>query len=166
MGEQARVLQALVERELANVRDDRVIGHVRSLLVPPKPEARPWDYGEAGQTFECWIVLAHTASGTAIAYCDEGFGPKTPWGLLWLDSEGIKASMGMDSGWFRTFIDAFFESFASAELPIWRVVEGSPPRLHFLSDEMSLEEASAKAEALSLSYPKRRVWVHHSVRYR
>jgi hypothetical protein len=27
----------------------------------------------------------------------------------------------MDSGWFTSLLNAYFESFASAELPIWRV---------------------------------------------
>jgi hypothetical protein len=30
-------------------------------------------------------------------------------------------SMGMDSGWFPTFLDAHFESSVATKLPIWRV---------------------------------------------
>jgi hypothetical protein len=30
-------------------------------------------------------------------------------------------SMGMDCGWYSTFLDALFESRALAPLPIWRV---------------------------------------------
>jgi hypothetical protein len=31
--------------------------------------------------------------------------------------------MGMDSGWFTTFLQAYFESAAATRLPIWRVVK-------------------------------------------
>ncbi len=30
-------------------------------------------------------------------------------------------SMGMDAGWYTTLEEAYFESMAAAELPIWRV---------------------------------------------
>ena len=33
--------------------------------------------------------------------------------------------MGMDSGWFRFFLDAYFDSHA-LDLPIWRVFQRKP----------------------------------------
>jgi hypothetical protein len=36
--------------------------------------------------------------------------------------------LGMDSGWFSTFAEAFFESAAATDLPIWRVFkQGAGP---------------------------------------
>jgi hypothetical protein len=35
-------------------------------------------------------------------------------------------SMGMDSGWYPTFLQAYFESFVAALLPIWRVFKTDP----------------------------------------
>ncbi len=82
---------------------------------------RAWDYGTPGEKFLCWVVLEHAASNTGIAYCEHGFGPTMPWGLLFLS--GPHMSMGMDSGWYEHFLEAYFESKASSELPIWRVFQ-------------------------------------------
>jgi hypothetical protein len=115
-------LKRLVERELESLTDARVIAHIRSLLVEPKVVLRDWDYGEPGQQYPCWSVLEDDASRTGIAYCESGFGPGQPWGLVWLGGvEQTSMSMGMDSGWYSTFLDAVFESRAVAPLPIWRV---------------------------------------------
>jgi len=40
--------------------------------------------------------------------------------------------MGMDSAWFPTFIEAYFDSFAVTSLPIWRV---------FKTNEASIRDA-------------------------
>lgn len=86
---------------------------------------RAWDYGDPGQEFSCWIVLEHSASNTCIAYSEFGFGPSFPWGLLFLSGKE-HMSMGMDSGWFDYFVEAYFESQTSRELPIWRVFRSEP----------------------------------------
>jgi hypothetical protein len=113
-------IQALVEAELSAVRDARVATHIRGLLVEPTATSRAWDYGPPGQTYPCWAILNHTKSNTGVAYCEFGFGPRTPWGLVAL-SGAANMSIGMDSGWFKSFMDAYFDSRASADLPIWRV---------------------------------------------
>jgi len=82
---------------------------------------RAWDYGEPDEVYPCWLLLAEKSSNTGIAYCEFGFGPTRPWGLLFL--EGKYMSMGMDSGWFDRFLDAYFESMSATNLPIWRVFE-------------------------------------------
>jgi hypothetical protein len=122
----AASLTALIEGELSVVKDSRVTVHIRGLLVPPEPQMRVWDYGKPGEVHPCWIVLAEKSSNTGIAYCEYGFGPAIPWVLLFLQgSEHM--SMGMDSGWFDRFLDAYFESPPSTNLPIWRVFEGNSP---------------------------------------
>jgi hypothetical protein len=35
-------------------------------------------------------------------------------------------SIGMDSNWYTNFLQAYFESFAASELPIWRVFKNDP----------------------------------------
>jgi hypothetical protein len=120
----AEILNALIENELAILSDARVTAHIRGLLVKPYPILRSWDYGEPGQQYPCWMVLSDDRSGGEIAYCEHGFGPRTPWGLV--SSSCEHRSMGMDSGWFTTFLDAFFESIACVELPIWRVFREEP----------------------------------------
>ena len=116
----AEFLIARIEEELATLNDCRVIAQIRGLMVAPAPQMRAWDYGAVGDAYPCWLVLAQKSQNTGIAYCESGFGPRMPWGLLSL--EGTEnMSMGMDSGWFDRFLDAYFESPVSSELPIWRV---------------------------------------------
>jgi hypothetical protein len=106
---QATDIDGLVRGELDRVKDPRLVHAIRPLLVSPRCEDRPWDYGPPNQKYSCWIILEHPPSNTGIAYCVEGFGPRSPWGLLFL-SEYL--SMGMDSSWYTTLEDAFRESMA------------------------------------------------------
>jgi len=103
-------VQERLDAELAGVADADLVHAIRRLLVTPRCEFREWDYGAPGQTFPCWIVLEHPASNTCIAFCDQGFGPLSPWGLLFL--KGTNLSMGMDSCWYSHLEDAFRESMA------------------------------------------------------
>lgn len=114
-------LPKMVEAELLELGDSRITAHVRSLLVSPYQVIRGWDYGAVDGAYPCWSVLEHQASNTGIAYCESGFGPGTPWGLVFLAGTE-HMSMGMDSGWFSNFLDAYFESAAS-QLHIWRVFQ-------------------------------------------
>lgn len=98
----ANSIKALIELELAAYGDARAVEQVRSLLVEPEIELRPWDYGEPGQRFPCWIVLR--GSTTGIAYCEHGFGPSQPWGLVWIDGNGTP-TMGADFCWYSTFME-------------------------------------------------------------
>jgi hypothetical protein len=78
---EAPQLTTLIETEFARLGDDRMASHVRSLLVEPAEVVRAWDYGEPGDKFVTWIVLSDQArSNTGIAYCEYGFGPRSPWG--------------------------------------------------------------------------------------
>lgn len=115
-------LLELVNRELDLLKDTRVVNHVRTLLVQPISIVRAWDYGASDEAYPCWSVLEHPKSNTGIAYCEQGFGPASPWGLVFLTGTE-HMSIGMDSGWYACFLDAYFESQASAELPIWRVYQ-------------------------------------------
>lgn len=118
----AAVLKSLVEAELSQLNDARVMAHIRGLLVEPRMVMRVFDYGSPGERFPCWSILDHDASNTGIAYCEQGFGPKTPWGLVFLTGQHM--SMGSDAGWYPAFRDAYFESRAPADLNIWRVFKG------------------------------------------
>lgn len=115
-----------VAAELASITDDQVRHFIEGLLLPvPEAHLRDWNYGDDGQQFLCWTVLGHARSKTEICFCNEGFGPTMPWGLV----NGVDEpdpSIGMDSGWFFTFLEAFFGSIAATELPIWHVFKGFP----------------------------------------
>ncbi len=115
-------VNALVDRELEKISDHRVLSHIKLWRVNPEIIMRDWDYSPQPISYPCWSVMNHAPSNTGIAYCEMGFGPKTPWGLVFLNATpNASMSIGMDSGWFQNFLDAYFESMASADLPIWRV---------------------------------------------
>ncbi|MCA9216625.1 MAG: hypothetical protein KDB27_26325 [Planctomycetales bacterium] len=103
-------VQKKVLAEVANITDEAVLSAIKPLIVPPRCEMRGWDYGEPEQEFPCWIFLDHVPSNTCIAYCEHGFGPSDPWGLLAIAGEYLR--MGMDCGWFSNLEDAFRESMA------------------------------------------------------
>jgi hypothetical protein len=109
----AAEISKLVSEQLAIIRDPKVRDRISSLLVAPYASERDWDYGRPGQKYVCWIVLEHRSSNTAIGYCSEGFGPKNPWGLLFI--EGPYTSMGMDSGWYDTLEWTYGEGFGFEE---------------------------------------------------
>jgi hypothetical protein len=75
--------------------------------------------------------------------------------------------MGMDSGWFTTFLYAFFESFACVELPIWKVirVEADGSRTHF-TDEAAWDETWRRISELRTHDPSGRYECGHSIAYR
>jgi len=100
----------LVERELRAIRNPAILDLVRRLRVDPYAVEREWDYGPADQRYVCWTVLEHRPSNKGAAYCDAGFGPAFPWGLVFLS--GPHMNIGMDSNWFSTLECAVRESMA------------------------------------------------------
>ena len=106
----------IVQKELAKIEDVRVRDRIRGFLVPPYAVDGEWDYGKPDQTCVCWVVLEHRESETGIAYCEEGFGPAMPWGLMWLTGSP-RLRIGMDSGWYDALEDVFKESRAWKPMP-------------------------------------------------
>ncbi len=104
------MIEEKVHAELSQIVDADLLAAMQPLLVVPRCELRGWDYGALGQEFPCWIILDHPPTNTCIAYCQHGFGPLSPWGLLFIAGQYL--SMGMDSGWYSRLEDAFRESMA------------------------------------------------------
>jgi hypothetical protein len=104
-------IERLVVAELERITDLRVLTVLRPLLVSPTRHERDWDYGQPGERYPCWTVAEHPPSGTSIVFSDYGFGPRLPWGLVWIEGPWF----GMDSGWFQTLQEAFLDSIAWAE---------------------------------------------------
>ena len=102
-------MQEIFAEELAKVRDSRALERIRELAVAPVQVRRVWDYGAPG-SYLCWTVLEHQQSSTAFVYCEDGFGPRCPWGLVSIDA--TTSSMGMDSSWFPSLEAALKDSFA------------------------------------------------------
>ena len=163
----ASQLKKLIDHELAHLSDARVKTHIQGLLVEPKPTLRDWDYGKPNEKYLCWQVLNDNESNFGISYCESGFGPRNPWGLVWLESNEDKAiSMGMDSSWYPTFLDAYFESSAAA-LPIWRVFKTSPLRAREpITDEGSWDDTWQRVMEYRKGDPAARYDCDHSISYR
>jgi len=157
---------ALVRDDMRALHDARVVAHVTALLVtPPRQLLLGWAYGAAGEAFDGFLVLDHARSGTGIAYCQQGFGPAAPWGLIATNRES-PPSMGRSDEWCPRFLEAYFESIAPADLDIWRVKErktGQDPV--WVSDELSWEEAWKQVMALRESAPDYRYDCEHAVTY-
>lgn len=167
MGIQATDISRMIETELAQVSDSRVVDHIRSLMVSQYVVMRGWDYGEPGTEYPCWSVLEHEPSRTGIAYSEYGFGPSYPWGLVNLSGPDKYMSMGMDSAWYPCFVETYFESRASSELPVWRVfrsVDGSYPG-EPITDESDWESTWEEVYRLRESNKDQRFNYHHSVEY-
>jgi hypothetical protein len=157
-------LKTLIEVELATLSDVRVVAHIRAMLVEPHVLLRGWDYGEPGQQYPCWMVLMDDRSGGEIAYCEYGFGPRCPWGLV--SSAKEYQSMGMDSGWYTSFLDAFFNSFACVDLPIWRVFKVEPDGTRTaMTDEGPWEPTWSRVNDLRSNEPTNRYECSHSINY-
>lgn len=103
----------LLSVELTRITNRPELAFVSDLLVKPRREVCTWEYGQPNQEFSCWVVLEHASSNTCIAYCEEGFGPSCPWGLMFTNNAVM--AMGMDSAWFSTLEEAFKSSMAWEE---------------------------------------------------
>jgi hypothetical protein len=138
----AAKVRGLIEAEISSVGDGRIVSLIRALLVEPNEVMLDWDYGEPGDRYRCWTVLNEGAgSSVSVVYCEQGFGPGDPWGVV---SLGDGASMGMDSQWFPRFVEAFFNTYAVKDLPIWRVYSSDDDALRQpLTAELSWEDAWA-----------------------
>jgi hypothetical protein len=160
-------IQVLVETELTMLNNSRVKSHIRQLLVEPTAVSREWDYGVPGQAYPCWTVLNHTESNTGIAYCEFGFGPRAPWGLVKLSGDS-QMSIGMDSAWFESFLEAYFESMAAGDLPIWRVFrqEGDSYPGTALTEESNWNSTWNEVYRRRVADSSSRYNCHHSIQIR
>src|SRR5262245_25590122 len=163
----AHKLKAMVDSELAQLSDSRVVAHVQALLVEPTVTMRRWDYGREDERYPCWTMLRHSTSNTGIAYCEHGFGPRASCGLVFLEGDERRMSIGMDCSWYTTFLQAFFESSAATDLPIWRVfkTEGTAGEMQAISDEGEWDATWAKVMALRESDPANQYRCWTSIQY-
>ena len=163
----AQKLTAIVDGELAQLSDSRVVAYIQALRDEPTVTMRRWNYGREDESYPCWTVLRHSASNTGIAYCEHGFGPRSPWGLVFLEGDEGRTSMGMDCSWYTTFLQAFSESHAAAGLPIWRVFKTNRTtgEVQALSDGGEWDATWAKVMALRVSDPANQYDCWTSVQY-
>lgn len=106
-------VRSLVSEEMTKISDEKLKRALNDYLMAPRACLLDWDYGHIHTEFPeprypSFIVAEFPESGTGIAYSEYGFGPRYPWGLIWLK----QLRYGMDSGWFASLEAAFRESMA------------------------------------------------------
>jgi hypothetical protein len=159
-------VSAEIDAEVGKLRDRRVVTEIQALLVtPPTPIRLSWDYGAPGEAFDGWLVFRDPTERTGIAYCSQGFGPRTPWGLVFMNEPF--PSIGMDCGWFPRFLDAYFDSFSATALPIWRVARRNKDTSvrTLITDELSWREAWTVVERMRKEDPGHRYDCEHDIPY-
>jgi hypothetical protein len=91
----AAEVSRLVECELASIDDPSRREALRALLSQPIAVDLGWGYGKPGERHQCWVV-GHSRDGSQrLVYCDKGFGPSDPWGIVGVSEDW----MGMDCQW-------------------------------------------------------------------
>lgn len=155
----ATTLKKMLRDELQTLTDPRVLDNLAQRLCEPRIELFDWSYADA--QYPCWIVLEDDPanSDTGIVYCEQGFGPRCPWGLMWLTPENGRREMGQDSDWYTSFLKAYWESRAPIALPIWRVFELNSNEA--LSGEMAWEKAWDMQKELQSRNETSRYYVRH-----
>ena len=81
----AQKLTAMVDGELAQLSDSRVVAHIATLREEPSIMMLRWDYGLENERYPCWIVFRHPATNIAIAYCSMGLARARLGGLYFLE---------------------------------------------------------------------------------
>ncbi len=99
--------------------------------------------------------MEHPFTGTAVVYCGQGFGPRCPWGLVFLNGDEQRLSIGMDSGWFPKFLQAVFEA-PLEDLAIWRVFKTANGVRQPLTPEGGWDETWKQVMTLREADPKAR----------
>jgi hypothetical protein len=83
----------LVEAELRGVLNTDTQMRIRAWGVGPYPIQCSWEQGRPGERFTCWVVAVHSDYNAGVGYCEQGFGPQTPWAVINL-SAGTVADQG------------------------------------------------------------------------
>jgi hypothetical protein len=104
----AAEVEQLVDHELSRISDRALQNRIAELRVPAYAVMREWDYGPHDLVYPCWTVIEDPRANVGIAYCEAGFGPQDPWGLVFLS--GPHMSIGMDSAWFDSLEEAVRQS--------------------------------------------------------
>jgi hypothetical protein len=100
-------VSTILENAIGDISDREVVTTIRRYLTEPRLEYRNWGYKD-GTQYPCWIIAVDRESKTVLAYCEHGFGPSSPWGILSDSSEA--GEMGMDCCWFTRLEDAIRQS--------------------------------------------------------
>ena len=102
----ADTIKRLVSEEVSRITDMDRREALKAILVEPDLQLRDWLYGQELQKYPCWVIGRVPTEPTVLVYCEYGFGPSYPWGILHAEDR----SLGMDAQWHLTLDDAFLNS--------------------------------------------------------
>jgi hypothetical protein len=88
-------IRDLLEAELVKIADPARRAALTAVLVPPRRLVLKWGYGAPGERYECWLVGLSPNGKERLVYCEHGFGPSDPWGLVGTEEDWT----GMDCQW-------------------------------------------------------------------
>lgn len=106
-----RLINELIQAELAAVPDDRRRTSLEKHLVEPRLEKWNWAYGN--EVFEVWVVAQSFDGEISLVYSPSGFGPSCPWGIVHTRSKDL----GTDGAWHVSLDHAFINSLWTGPRP-------------------------------------------------
>ena len=99
-------IAAVVAAELALVSDSALASAIRGFLVEPRLEMRTWDWSREPVALPTWVIAESSRYDYGIVYSERGFGPESPWGLVFSSADNF----GADYCWYSSLQLAFEES--------------------------------------------------------
>jgi hypothetical protein len=102
----ADAVKRLVADQVSRIRDVSRREALEAVLIEPDLQFRDWSYGEQPQEYPCWVIARVRQRPTVLLYCEHGFGPSYPWGILHAED----CSLGTDGQWHQSLDDAFLNS--------------------------------------------------------
>lgn len=101
---------ALTARELALIEDPARCSALAAILVEPRVEEREWLYSRDPVRYPYWVVAESVEQKILLVYCEQGFGPSFPWGVLYTGDHPMDQTLGMDAQWNWYLEEAFWRS--------------------------------------------------------
>ena len=126
----------LVRQQLDSIEDDVVRDAIVALLVEPFVQYRRWFDDLEPET--CWVVAVDPTNNICFMYSEEGFSPDVTWGMMFTSD----LYMGMDSNWYRTLEEAFYDSWTGTPFPVWNVVNPkADDKARVIESSLTLDQA-------------------------
>ena len=104
-------VSSIVAQQMSSIQNTEIVDALRSFLVPPRLEMRVWDWTKERLEFPTFVVAESQRYNYGIVFSDNGFGPDSPWGLVFSSARNFDA----DYCWYATLEEAFLESRLSEE---------------------------------------------------
>ena len=97
---------AITMFEMARFSDPLLAAALQPFLIAPRMEPRTWDWSTEALEFPTWVVAESQRYDYGIVYAENGFGPDSPWGLVFSSHKNF----GADYCWYTSLQAAFVDS--------------------------------------------------------